>query len=81
MANPLIAQLAAQTGCSMYGMRTVRQPDGNSFWAEITDPLEPVRDAEGRVDITGTMQAIMSIIEGWVREHPEQWLWLHRRWR
>jgi KDO2-lipid IV(A) lauroyltransferase len=27
------------------------------------------------------MQAITAVIEGWVREHPEQWLWLHRRWR
>jgi KDO2-lipid IV(A) lauroyltransferase len=24
---------------------------------------------------------IMSIVEGWVREHPDQWLWLHRFWR
>jgi lauroyl/myristoyl acyltransferase len=27
------------------------------------------------------MQIITSIVDGWVREHPEQWLWLHRRWR
>jgi KDO2-lipid IV(A) lauroyltransferase len=27
------------------------------------------------------MQMVTTIIEGWVREHPEQWLWLHRRWR
>ena len=39
------------------------------------------RDAEGNVDIQATMQAITSVVESWVREHPEQWLWLHRRWR
>jgi len=27
------------------------------------------------------MQAITSVVEGWIREHPEQWLWVHRRWR
>ena len=27
------------------------------------------------------MQVITDVVEGWVREHPEQWLWLHRRWR
>jgi KDO2-lipid IV(A) lauroyltransferase len=40
-----------------------------------------VRDAEGKIDVTATMQVITSIVEGWVREHPEQWLWVHRRWR
>jgi KDO2-lipid IV(A) lauroyltransferase len=41
----------------------------------------PPRASDGRIDVPGTMQLISSMIEGWVREHPEQWLWLHRRWR
>ena len=81
VANPLIAQLARQTECPIYGLRVVRKPDGNSFWAEISEPVEPARDAEGCIEIAGTMQAITAVIERWVREHPEQWLWLHRRWR
>ncbi len=80
-ANPLIAMIARQTECPIHGLRVVRKPDGNSFWVEITDPIDPSRDADGRVEIKGTMQTITSVIEGWVREHPEQWLWLHRRWR
>lgn len=80
-ANPLIAQLARHTECAIRGVRVVRQPDGNSFWGELTDEIVAVRDAEGKIDIQGTMQAITSVVEGWVREHPEQWLWLHRRWR
>ena len=49
--------------------------------AEVTEPIIPARDAEGKIDVQGTMQAITSVIEGWVREYPDQWLWLHRRWR
>jgi len=80
-ANPLIAQLARHTECAIRGVRVVRQPDGNSFWGELTDEIAPERDADGKIDIQGTMQVITGVVEAWVREHPEQWLWLHRRWR
>lgn len=81
LANPLLAMLARQTELPIYGMRVVRKPDGNSFWGEVGDVVEPTRDAEGRIDIKGTTQAITAVIEGWIRQYPEQWLWLHRRWR
>jgi Kdo2-lipid IVA lauroyltransferase/acyltransferase len=81
LANPLIALLARQTECPIHGLRVMRKPDGNSFEAEITAPIDVPRDADGQIDVARTMQAITSVIEGWVREHPEQWLWLHRRWR
>jgi KDO2-lipid IV(A) lauroyltransferase len=79
-ANPLIAALARHVDCPIHGTRMIRQP-GGAFRGEITEEIPPVRDAAGRVDVQGTMQAITTVIEGWVREHPEQWLWLHRRWR
>lgn len=79
-ANPLIARLAQHFDCPIHGVRVIRLPN-NRFTAELTDEIKPVRDAHGDVDIAATMQVITGVIEGWVREHPEQWLWLHRRWR
>jgi KDO2-lipid IV(A) lauroyltransferase len=79
-ANPLLARLARQIECPIHGVRVVRKPD-HRFFVELTPELPPVRDAEGKIDVQGTMQAITSVVEGWVRENPEQWLWLHRRWR
>jgi Kdo2-lipid IVA lauroyltransferase/acyltransferase len=80
MANPLIAMLAREIECPIHGTRVWRLP-GNRFGAEFSPEVVPVRDAAGRIDVAGTMQAITSVVESWVREHPEQWLWLHRRWR
>jgi len=47
----------------------------------MTEQIAPARDAQGKIDVAGTMQIITSVVEGWIREHPEQWLWQHRRWR
>jgi Kdo2-lipid IVA lauroyltransferase/acyltransferase len=80
-ANPLIARLARQADCPIYGTRVVRLPGGHRFRSEFTDAITPARDADGRIDVAGTMQVITSVVEGWIREFPEQWLWLHRRWR
>jgi Kdo2-lipid IVA lauroyltransferase/acyltransferase len=79
-ANPMLARLLRQVECPVHGVRIIRLP-GHRFRAELSEAVQPVRDAAGRIDIQGTTQAITDVVESWVREYPEQWLWLHRRWR
>jgi KDO2-lipid IV(A) lauroyltransferase len=79
-ANPMLARLRRQVDCPIHGTRIIRLPN-NRFRAELSEEVKPVFDASGQIDIQGTMQAITDVVEGWVREYPEQWLWLHRRWR
>jgi KDO2-lipid IV(A) lauroyltransferase len=79
-ANPFLARLARNVDCPIYGARVIRLPD-HRFRFEFTGPIEPCREGDGRIAIQPTMQMITTIVEGWIREHPEQWLWLHRRWR
>ena len=79
-ANPILARLLRQIECPVHGVRIIRLP-GHRFRAELSDEVKPVRDASGQIDVQGTMQVITSVIEGWIREYPDQWLWLHRRWR
>jgi KDO2-lipid IV(A) lauroyltransferase len=79
-ANALIARLARHVDCPIHGVRMIRLP-GHRFRADLTDAIPAARTGDGDIDVAATMQAITTVIEGWVREYPEQWLWLHRRWR
>ncbi len=79
-ANPLVARLARQYDCPVHGARTIRLPDGR-FRVELTPPLDMPRDEDGRIDVAGGTALVMATVEGWVRDHPDQWLWLHNRWR
>jgi KDO2-lipid IV(A) lauroyltransferase len=80
MANPLLARLAQHFDCPIHGTRIVRLP-GHRFRVELTEEIQPARDAQGKLDVAATTQLIINVIEGWIREHPAQWLWQHRRWR
>jgi KDO2-lipid IV(A) lauroyltransferase len=77
--NTLLAKLARRYDCPVHGARCIRLPNGR-FRLEITDELVLPRDKDGDIDIRGTTELITNVIEGWVREYPEQWLWIHRRW-
>ena len=61
--------------------RADHPPARSSFPRRTLGGSEAARDSAGQIDIQGTMQAITSVVEGWIREYPDQWLWLHRRWR
>ena len=79
-ANPTIARLARQFDCPVVGVRVIRLPD-RRFHILGEGPLVLPRDAAGQVDVAATTQMITGVVERWVREHPDQWLWFHRRWR
>jgi KDO2-lipid IV(A) lauroyltransferase len=77
--NPLAARFARQFDCPVHGARAIRLPGGR-LHLELTPEVAMPRDAEGLIDIDAATAKITSVVEGWVREHPEQWLWLHDRW-
>jgi KDO2-lipid IV(A) lauroyltransferase len=79
-ANPSIARLARRFDCPVVGVRVIRLPD-RRFRIAAVGPIDLPRDDTGRIDVQQSTQLITSIVEGWISEHPEQWLWFHRRWR
>jgi Kdo2-lipid IVA lauroyltransferase/acyltransferase len=80
LTNPVLAKFARQFECPVHGVRVIRLP-GHRFRLELTPPLNLPRGPDGRIDVHGATQAMTDVIAGWVREHPDQWLWMHRRWR
>ena len=77
--NPLVPKLARQFDCDVYPTRVIRLPGGR-YRLELKPRLELPRTADGSIDIAASCQTLNDIVEGWVREHPEQWMWFHRRW-
>jgi KDO2-lipid IV(A) lauroyltransferase len=39
------------------------------------------KTADRDADIYATTQAVTKIVEGHIRRHPEEWFWLHNRWK
>ena len=58
----------------------IRLPGGR-FRVELEEAIELPRNEQGEIDINASAQLLNDIVERWVREYPDQWLWFHDRWR
>jgi KDO2-lipid IV(A) lauroyltransferase len=77
--SPGLALLSAQTRSPVLPVFMLRESDGRHR-VHVCDPLPPPERAD-KESIRRATQAYTAIIEQFVRAHPEQWIWLHRRWR
>lgn len=68
------AELALKYHAPLVPIAGIRQPDGLSFRVRVGAPVPP-----------GTPQAMMQALnddlESLVAAHPDQWFWVHRRWK
>lgn len=70
----IAADLAKKYNCPLIPMRNVRIGE-NKYQVEICKPIEPGNDSSKKI-----MEKLHGVMEGWIRERPDHWLWLHRRW-
>lgn len=47
----------------------------------ISPPVELIRTGDLEEDVRLNTERFNRILEGYIRAHPEQWVWMHRRWR
>ncbi|APE43954.1 lauroyl acyltransferase [Sulfitobacter alexandrii] len=68
------AELALRYDALLIPFYSIRQPDGVSFRSVMESPV-PHSDPETMT------QALNDSLSARVRANPEQWFWVHRRWR
>ncbi len=74
------AVYALRTGAAIVPMFSVRGADG-TLKAIFEPPMTLVRTGDREQDTLVNTQRISKVIERAICRHPEQWMWIHRRWK
>lgn len=79
MTAPAIAELAIKFNCPIVPAR-VKRIKGTKFEMRLYPPIKIPASSSKKERVHKTMVQVNKIIEVWIREAPEQWLWVHDRW-
>ena len=74
MTSLSAAEMALKYNCLLVPVYGIRKPDGLHFDLLVEAPLP-------HTDAATMTQALNDSLAAQVREHPEQWFWIHRRWK
>lgn len=78
MTAPAVAQLAIKFGAPLLPAR-IERLGGARFRLTVFPPLD-LPEGDRTEAVRALLARVNAILEGWIRETPSQWLWLHRRW-
>jgi len=77
--TPGLAVLAMKTGAPVLPVFMVR--DGfQGHRLIIKEPLELIRTGDIKRDVEANTQLFNHTLESMIRQYPDQWFWVHRRW-
>ena len=79
MTAPALALFALHFDCDVLPVR-IERTGGVHFRLTVYPKLPLPRSGDRDADVLALMTAVNQTLEEWIRERPEQWFWLHRRW-
>jgi Kdo2-lipid IVA lauroyltransferase/acyltransferase len=76
-----LARIALRTNAAVVPGFTIWDPALNKYRLRFDPALELIRTGDLEADIAANTQVFTKVIEDYVRTYPDQWLWVHRRWK
>ena len=76
-----LARIALRTDAAVVPGFTVWDESLKKYRLRFEPAVELLRTGDTDADIKANTQKFTSIIEDYVRKYPDQWLWVHRRWK
>ena len=77
----MLAKLALRTGATILPVFAPWNEAEQKFLLQIGYPLSFERTGQEEEDVRKLTQAFTTVVEGYIRHYPDQWLWIHRRWK
>ena len=75
------ARIALRTGAAVVPGFTVWEAAERRYVLYFEPALQLLRTGDDEADVRANTAQYTAVIEGWVRRYPDQWLWIHRRWK
>jgi KDO2-lipid IV(A) lauroyltransferase len=76
-----LARIALRTDAAVVPGFTIWDSSLGKYRLRFDPAVDLIRTGDTEADIHANTQMFTSIIEKYVRNYPEQWLWVHRRWK